>query len=226
MQLARDELLARSALAHDEHRARDRRHAGDGVGERAHGRTAAEERAGLARLAANRLDFGEDAPPLHRALDLAHDALDGLVLVDETVGAGAHRLHAAIVAPRAGVHDDGRIVPALAHRPQNGETIHARHLEVEHDAVDGLDGERGERIGPGGRNVHVEACEAAEVVRVLLGERTRVVDDENAGHGAGESRVTHVPAPGAVSMRRVQPRSVVRRLTIDRPRPVPWGLVV
>src|SRR6185436_17411124 len=106
MQYARDQFLARPALAHDQDTARNRRNPRDGVPERPHRSAVADERRVAIEARAERAQLGHQLPARDGVLDLLHDALDRLGLVDESIRAQPHRLDAAVVAAGAGIDDD------------------------------------------------------------------------------------------------------------------------
>ena len=128
---------------------------------------------------AQRSQLLHQPPARDRVLDLLHDALDRLRLVDEPVGAEPHRLDAAVVAAGAGVDDDRRVDAALLQPPQDLEAVGARHLEIEDDAVDRLAGEDVERLVAAGGDDRVVAADAFQVVGVLLGHRRHVIDHQH-----------------------------------------------
>lgn len=165
-------------------------------------------------------------------LDLLHDALDRLGLVDESIGAKAHRLHAALVTTSARVNDHRRVDLALLQSPQHLETIDARHFEIEDDAVDRFAAQDVEPFAAAAGNGGLIAADAFQVVGILLGHCRGVVDDENvkrhvrAGGSAGMSMTMRVPRPGALSTLMRPLKSITSRRTIESPRPVPPAFVV
>src|SRR4029450_1051301 len=70
VQVACDELLARPALAKDQHRARNRCDAGDRALQSLHRRTAAAQRAILRRITTQLRYLGDQCPSFDRRLDL------------------------------------------------------------------------------------------------------------------------------------------------------------
>src|SRR6185295_3315957 len=80
MQFARDQFLARPALAHDQDTARNRRNPRDGVPERPHRSAVADERRVAIEARAERAQLGHQLPARDGVLDLLHDALDRLRL--------------------------------------------------------------------------------------------------------------------------------------------------
>src|ERR1700754_3848083 len=113
MQFARDELFARSALAHDQDAARNRRHASNGLPQRTHGCTIADECRLAIEPRAERVQFFDEAPARNGVLDLLDDSLDRLGLVDEAIGTKANGLDTALVVAGARVNDDRGIDAAL-----------------------------------------------------------------------------------------------------------------
>src|SRR2546422_251351 len=106
--------------------------------------------------------------------------------------------------------------------------VHARHFEIEDDAVHGLALECLQGFPPAVRDQRVVRADPLQIVGVLLRHRGDVVDHQDGGHSPspGSSTMNLLPAPGAVSTRRAPLASSTRRRTIERPRPVPSGLVV
>ena len=162
---------------------------------------------------------------LERALDLVDHPLHRLGLVDEPVRAEPKGLDAAVVAAGAGVDDDRHLRAFLLQRPQHLEAVHARHLEIQHDAIHRGSAEHRQRLLPAGRRDDL-VPHATQVVGVLLGQGRHVVHHEDQGHVAGTSTVARVPLPGSVSMRMAPPRSRIRPRTMESPSPVPPALVV
>src|SRR5688572_13695112 len=233
MQLARDQFFPRAALADDQHAARNRRDARNGVAEYPHRLAVADQRRFTVEPRPQRPQFADQAAARDRAFDLLNDPLDRLGLVHEPVGAEPHRLDAAIVASSAGVDDDRRVDAALVQPPKDLEAVGSRHLEIEDDAVDRLAAEQVERLVAATGNRRLVLTDASQVVGVLLGHCRHVIDDENMRAHAlreepvpGMSTTIRVPWPGTLSTLIVPRRSMTSRRTIDSPRPVPPSLVV
>ena len=182
VQVARDQLLARAALAEHEDRARDRGEPRDRLAEPHDRRARAGERRVGPELPAERGDLGVEPAPLERLLDLAHHAHHRLRLVDEPRGAEPHRLDAAVVAAGAGVDDHRRVVPLVRESPEHLEAVEPGHLEVEDDAVHRLAREELECLGAAARDRRVVPAEAAEIVGVLLGHRRDVIHYQQVRH--------------------------------------------
>ena len=183
VQLAGDELLAGPALARDQHGTRDPGHAGDVVRELSHRRAPTHEGRFAAEPLAQCRDLTAEPRPLQRVLDLAHDALHRLGLVDEALRTELDRLDAAVVVPRTRVHDHRRAGLASRHAAQHLEAVHARHLEVEQHAVDRLALEHVERLAAAPGDQGLVAADALQVVRVLLRHGGHVVDHHYDRHG-------------------------------------------
>ena len=86
VQIAGDQLLARAALAHDQHRTRDRRDPRDGLSQLRIAALAPTSELS-SPSAAQALVTSTEPAPLDRALDFLDHALDRLGLIDEAVGA-------------------------------------------------------------------------------------------------------------------------------------------
>ena len=232
MQLARNELFARSALAHDEDAARNRRDARNGLTQRAHRRAVADECRLAIESRAKRVQLLHEAATGDGVLDLLDDALDRLGLVDESVRTKANGLDAALVVAGAGVDDDRRVDAALLQTTKHLEAVDARHLEVEDDAIDRLAAEDIERFVAAGRHDRAVAADAFQVVGILLGHRRDVIDHQDLRHHVrfivpvGMSIVMRVPLPGVLSTPSVPWRSITSLRTMERPRPVPPSFVV
>src|ERR1700694_6315994 len=110
---------------------------------------------------------------------------------------------------------------------QHLEAIHPRHLQVEDDAVHRVTRQALE-CGPAARrDERFVTAQTLQVIRVLLRHGRDVVDDERDGHvSIGISTMNVDPWPGSVSTLRAPLESSTRRRTINRPSPVPPGLVV
>ena len=228
MQLPGDEFLSRSAFADDQHRARNLGDARDGVLEALHGRARAHQRGVGAGALAQGGDLTGEALARERVLDLLHHPLHRLGLVDEALGAEPDRLRAPIVVAGPGVHDHRDAQAASLHGAQHLEAVHPRHFEIEDDAVHGLALECIEGVLPAGRDQSIVPADPLQIVGVLLRHGGHVVDHEHGGHSPspGSSTMNLLPAPGAVSTRSAPSASSTRRRTMERPRPVPSGLVV
>ena len=166
--LAGHQLLARAALAHDQHGARHRRDPGDLLLELRHGGARPHERRLGAQIALQRRHLSGQPLALQHALDLAHHALHRFGLVDEALRAEANRLDAAVVVAGAGVDDDRHLEAAALQGAQHLEAIHAGHLEVEDEAIDRLTLEEVERVTPAGGNERLVATS-----RVVMGRKRR-----------------------------------------------------
>ena len=141
-------LLARAALAHDQHR-------GLGIGdlrqlvvELEHGRALAEQVFETARSLhrlAERMDLLLELPPFDRPAEDHRQQLHFDRLGDEVVGPGANGGNGRLQAAE-GRHHDHRHVGPVGHQPRAElQPVHARHLQVgQHDfeilAAGGLEG--------------------------------------------------------------------------------------
>src|SRR5690606_31742566 len=182
VQVPRDQLLARAALAQDQHRAGNRRQPADLLAQALHGQARADERRLRVQPRAQGLHLRDQPPALERVSHLLHHALHRLRLVDERECAEPHRAHAAVEVARARVDDDRGVQPQLLHAAQHLEAVHARHLEVQDHAVQLLVAQRLQRLRAGRGDAHAPAAQPLEVVGVLLGHGRDVIDDEDACH--------------------------------------------
>src|SRR5216117_2986113 len=226
MKFASDQLLAGAALTDDEYRTWHRRDADDCLLELRERRTRPDERGLEPEAVSEQRDLGREAAALDRILDLLRDPLHRLGLVDETVGAKPDRLRAAVVVTGSRVHNDRHTQPQALHRAQHLEAIHAGHLEIENDAVDRVARQALECRAAALGDERLVAAEALQVIRVLLGHGWHVVDDQDQSHCTGISTMNVDPFHGSVSTLSEPCESSTSRRTIDKPRPVPPGLVV
>ena len=219
---ARDELLARAALARDQDGARARRDAGDGLVDLDHGRRAADHAAELlARLRQLGLRLRPTAEgPADRRAELldVHRLAD---VVDRPRGDGQHR---RVDRPERG-HDHHRhLRPALAQPPEELEPVELRHADVEHRQVDRLLGSPRQGAARVGLPDDGRAVAAQH-----LGEqpaRDRIVVDHEEARRAHDSSIgsrtrTLVPCPRALSTSSCPPCARTMWSTIARPSPVP-----
>src|SRR5436309_6177959 len=228
MKFASDQLLAGAALTDDEYRTRHRRDADDCLLELRERRTRPDERGLEPEAVSEQRDLGREAAALDRILDLLRDPLHRLGLVDETVSAKPDRLRAAVVIARSRIHDHRHTQSQALDRAQHFEAIHAGHLEIENDAIDRVARQALECRAAALGDERLVAAQALQVVRVLLSHRGNVINKENDGHGCctGISTMNVDPFPGSVSTLREPLESSTSRRTIERPSPVPPGLVV
>ena len=226
MQLARDQLLPRATLSHDQHRARHRGDPHDRFLELGQRGTRPHEWRLESETTPQQCHLLCQAPPLDRVLHLLRDALHRLGFVDEAVRAQANRLHAAVVVTGPGINDDRNAEAKALDRTQHLETVHPRHLEIEYHAVDGVARETLERGPTAFRDEGFVAAQALQVIRVLLGHSRDIVHDQDKGHCAGSSTTNRDPFPGSVSTFREPCESITSLRTMERPRPVPPSFVV
>src|SRR5262245_23425659 len=116
MKIAGNELLARPAFTDDEHRARNWRHARDGLLQLLHRWAGAAQGAVLGRITPKLRHLGEQRATLDCGFDLPCHALDRVGLVDERVRAESHCLDASVERPRPRVHDHWHVDPTLLER--------------------------------------------------------------------------------------------------------------
>jgi len=186
VQGARDELLARAALARDEHGGGAVGHRLDHADHLAHRRGAAHEALRRAALALAQLALQlavavEQGLALGGLGDGTADDLDVVerlrqVVVRAGADGGERGLHRRV----AGHHDDLDLGPAVLHGVQELEARQLRHLDVEQGDVEVL---LRELLGGGDGRVepdHVVALLAQERLERAQ-QRRLVVDDEDAG---------------------------------------------
>ena len=239
---ARHQLLARSAVAQEEHRRVGLRHRPDLLEHPLHGLRAAQD----VVEAVPPLDFG--AKPavllaellvLHRALDDQRELRKLERLGQVVVGAQTHGVDGALEAPERGHEDDPRPGLDALGLPQHGQAVHRLHDEVgENDRVL-LAAERdlGVLAPRHGRHGPAVALEVTTEERHHVGI---VVHDEDPGFHAcsflaadvvvgaasGSQTVKVVPSPGVLATWMSLPLDRTRSST-DRQteaRPVPSGL--
>ena len=231
----RHQLLARAALALDEHRGVGRRHAADQVDDPEHGRPLRDEGREAALGLQGRpelVDLPDERAPLER---LAHDQ-DELLRLERlgqvVEGAQLHRLHRRADAPERRQDDDLRPGIHPLRRLQDVDPALAVHPQVGDDHVERLLIQQGPRRGDAGRLPHGPSL-AAQQHREREPHRRLVVHDEDAAgerlrHGAsrGSAMRTRVPAPAALSISIAPPWAATIRCAMASPRPDPPGLLV
>src|SRR5690606_21258167 len=132
----------------------------------------------------------------------------------------------------------------LAQAPEQLHAVHLRHAQVGDDDVGRELGRRAQRRRAVGLDADLVALVAEQLLEPVARARLVVDDDDSAllrcvGHyedsGRGLFRASGGPSigstmrkivqPGLLSTSREPPWSVTMRYEIDRPRPVPCGLV-
>src|SRR5690606_37609625 len=227
---ARDELLAGSALAGDQH---GRRVACDLRGnlERArHGGRLRDDLA-VASLDADFLaqarDFAAQRLTLLGLLEREHELVRTERLGEVVVGAALHRLDGHLDAAVGGHDDDHALAIGLAVAVEEVEPAEAGHAHVAEDDV-GLQLQRPAQT--------LLAVTRGEDLVAFFGEdegnglpETRLVVDNQYGHertpsgtSAGSVTVNVAPSPSTLSARMVPPMLSTRREHTARPRPVPF----
>ena len=182
---ARDEFLARAALAEDQDRRVAVGHLVDEIEHRAQRRALAHhvvEAVARAELVLEQPVLGAQPPVLDRLLDQApHDvegALERLVQVPE--GAGAQRVDGMLDRVVAGHHDAGQVGVDFVDLPHQLEAADARHAHVAEHQIDRLgrdDGQRLAGVARAGDRVTAADEDALERAPIQL----LVVDDQNMG---------------------------------------------
>jgi hypothetical protein len=195
---ARHELLARAALAGDEHRRLRRRDAPDDIVDALHRGAVAEQ---ATRTLAARHDrtkavhLAREAMVLHGPADGEREELGIDGLHDEVERTRAQRADRGIDARVARHHDDGEIGARLGDALTELEPVERAHLEVRHDDVEIVLHRIRERL------VRVRLGDRAkatrtERVRDELGRIDVVVDHEHGpGRGGGQRSGGHVAPP-------------------------------
>jgi hypothetical protein len=182
MDRLRDELLARTRFAPNQHRRRGRRRLLDDLIHLAHLRAAANhapEAAMFAQLFAQGFDFAERILPLD---DLVEQNLEPLRLDrlgQVVVGAFLDRLDRGFDAALR-CEDDDRVVAAVVfERAQEIETAHPRHHQVADDDRGAEHGDALQRLFAVGGGIGRESPGAYELCQTESSARL-VFDDENA----------------------------------------------
>jgi hypothetical protein len=181
---ARDQLLARAALAEEQHGRVGR---GDGLDDRedlAHGARLADdalEAAGGLEGLLERAVAGQEPAPLDGAGGDQRHALRARERPGQVVvGAEAHGLHGGRDAAVGGHHDHRQVGPGPAHALEQLQAVHLGHVQVGEDAVDagGVGPERGQGLGAAARRPDLEAG-LAQQRRDGEQQRVVVVDDHD-----------------------------------------------
>jgi hypothetical protein len=182
------ELLARAALAGDEHRGVAARDLADRLAQPSHrGAVAHQALGGVAIVgrAAQVGHVGEQPPVLERALDLEQELARVDRLLQEVEGAGLHRGHRARDRAHAGDHDHGQARGLPSDLVEQRQAAAVRHLQVGEHEVDRLGGEQlARRARVLGR--HDAQPLARQHVLQRLAHEGLVVDDE---HGVSDGHV-------------------------------------
>ena len=192
---ARDELLARAALARDEHGGGRGRRQLDQPVHRLHGRTRSHEppqSPELLHAPAQEGDLAERLRLLRRLRDEQLDPRHLDRLGEEVVRAFLHRRHRRVDRPLPGEQDDRGEGHLLGERPQELEPVHPGHDEVA-DHHRGLGHARlVERLGAVGRLLDGVAPAGQQRGEPAAGGRVVVGDQHLARHRHPS------PAPGIV----------------------------
>jgi hypothetical protein len=178
----RDELLARAALARDEHRRARGARLLDHLVDLPHLRAVADhpaEAAALAQLAPERLHLAQRLLPLHdlREQDLQPLRIDRLGHV--VVGADLDGLDGGLDSALAGEDDGGDVAVLLLQRAQQVEAVHAGHREVADDDARAEARDLAQRLLAVGGRVGHESPRAYELGEADTGGGL-VLDDEQS----------------------------------------------
>jgi hypothetical protein len=177
----RQHVLARAALAEQQHRGIGVRHLARGLERALHrGARRFEQRRRLERAAELAIVAAQG-----RELEGARDEQAHLVeregLHQVVEGALLHRLDGPGDGGIGGHQDDLRVRPARAQLAQQREAVHAGHAHVGEHELDRLGREHAQRFGRVRRAQHAVA-EPAEVGREVVADVLLVVDDEHGRH--------------------------------------------
>ena len=155
MDLARDELLARPALPHDQDRRGRRRGPGDLGAQLLHRRALTHEDGLLVELLPQPLVLGDEAVARQGVLERDQDPLALRRLLQEVHGSPPRRLHRRGDVAMPGDHQDRRGRFALGDPVEDLQPVHAGHLDVEENRVDALRVEARESSLSVGRGQHL-----------------------------------------------------------------------
>src|SRR5215468_2413213 len=169
--------------------------------------------------------------------------LEGERLLDEVVGAQLGRLHRRLDGGVAGDHHHRRLGAALLHLREGLQPVHAGHPDVEEDEVRRIVHEAGQRFLRRARRGDAVALVLEHAAQRALDEAL-VIHDEDvlarhqlalaevggstlaaARRPTGNSMMKRVPWGVTSSTQIVPPWSVTIWCTMDSPSPVPLGLV-
>ena len=182
MQRFRDQLLARAALALDEHRGARRRHLRDQVEDTEH-RLALAHDIGEAVTLAQRafeldvLFFG--AVAADRGTNVGEQFLVVPGFLDEVLRPAANRIDDVIHGAECGDHDDRQLRLALPYRAQNLNAVAPRQRQIQQHQIEGL---LGDALETQLAVLHALDRIAFQRQKGLerLADRCLVVDDQNA----------------------------------------------
>ena len=138
---ARDQLLADTGLALDQHRNGGARGLLGGADDRVHARAAGDDVAECQRAGAAALEAVELAGERARRQRVAQAHLQALGAdrLDHEIGrARAHRRDHIVDAAMGGLHDDRNGERGLAHLGEHAEAVEIGHHQVEHDRIDAV----------------------------------------------------------------------------------------
>ena len=194
VQRARHQLLARAALAGDQHRGVGLGDAVDQVVDLSHRRAVADD---LARqcaaidFLAQALDLRAQRAVLHGAFEREFQLFELERFADEVVSARADRGHGGLHAAERGDHDHRHVRSvgddALAQR----EAVHAAHVEIGHDDVYVFALDERKRFVGGGLPRRVESGAPQRRLH-RLAQILIVIDDEDAAlHSTHEFRTAN-----------------------------------
>jgi hypothetical protein len=177
-----DELLARAALARDQHRRAAVGHAGHQVEDPLHRRALAEEPAEVLRIddgSAEPLHLQAKLPVLHRPRDHQPEELGVDRLGDEVVGAGADRRDRGVEAGVARDHHHGHLGPDGEDALAQLGSAEGGHPQIGEDHVEVALGDELERVVRRGAPLDLETLPAKHDLEELA-RRLIVVDQEEA----------------------------------------------
>jgi hypothetical protein len=136
MDVASDELLARSVLPEDEHAPVGRRRLRDVGAQGVDGRALADHHPAVLDLLLEGAVLRLQPALAQRVLDDEEDLLEGQRLLDEVLRAHAHGLDRGLDAPVAGDDHDGNFGVDRADARQRLQPVHLRQPHVEEDEIE------------------------------------------------------------------------------------------
>ena len=203
---ARDQLLARPALARDQDRRRGRCGQLDRLAQLAQGGRGTHQLAALGGRGLRLTALLAQPPGLDRVADREQHLLALERLLEEVEGAALGRLDRGRHVGVTGEHHDRHVVAPLAHQLQRFQAVHLGHPDVEQDGVGRTVADDAQRLDPGRRLLRAVALELEDHAQALA-DRGLVVDDQDGcalrrGHGRGILANEIGPAPRAEPARR------------------------
>ena len=182
VQLPSDDFLARAALPEDEGRTGNGRQPRQRFLEPLHGGTRPHQRRRAGELRGEVSHLLSQAAAFESVLDLPHDPLDRLVLIDEPFRPETHRPHAPVEISGTRVDDHRHVDLTALQFFQHAEPVEYGHLEIQNDTIDGITREHLQTFGPAVRDDRIVRPDTRQVIGVLLGHGRHVVHDQHPHH--------------------------------------------